>query len=121
MAFRNNYWTALLFFWAAVIFVVSVIPGEDLPSLSIWEPDKVMHALVYAILSFLTFKVMRRNYVTFSLSKTIFIAAGLCISFGFIIEMIQRLLPTRSFDLLDVFANTTGCFISLSVLWLTNR
>lgn len=94
--------------WALIILVVSVIPGEDLPSLSIWEPDKVMHALVYGILCCL---------LAFSISKNRFIPKQ-TILYGFVIELIQLLLPTRSFDLLDAVANSSGCLLAGGLILL---
>lgn len=114
MTIHQRTWPVLLFLWAAVIMVVSVIPGADLPSLSIWEPDKVMHVFVYAVLTFLTFKWFIGLSSPVSLNKKAFFAVTVCILYGFIIELIQLILPTRSFDLLDELANTIGCLLSLS-------
>lgn len=96
--------------------VLSVIPGEDLPSLSIWQPDKVMHAFVYATLTFFMFKTLRAAAPDNRPLKTSFIAGGLCILYGFFIELIQLALPTRSFDLLDELANSIGCSITIVLL-----
>lgn len=114
MTIHQRTWPVLLFLWAAVIMVVSVIPGADLPSLSIWEPDKVMHVFVYAVLTFLVFKWLKSFSTPVSLNKKAFIAVTVCILYGFIIELIQLILPTRSFDLLDELANTIGCLLSLT-------
>ncbi len=114
MTIHKQIWPVLLFLWAAVIMVVSVIPGADLPSLSIWEPDKVMHVFVYAVLTFLVFKWLKSFSTPVSLNKKAFIAVTVCILYGFIIELIQLILPTRSFDLLDELANTIGCLLSLT-------
>lgn len=113
MTIHQLTWPVLLFLWAAVIMVVSVIPGADLPSLSIWEPDKVMHVFVYAVLTFLFFKWLKGFSTPVSLNKKAFIAVTVCILYGFIIELIQLILPTRSFDLLDELANMIGCLLSL--------
>ena len=102
--------------WALTILVVSVIPGEDLPSLSIWEPDKVMHAFVYGVLTALIYIAHSQNAVF--IKKLIFQAILLCILYGFFIELIQLVLPTRKFDILDALANTVGCFIAGAIILL---
>lgn len=102
--------------WALTILVVSVIPGEDLPSLSIWEPDKVMHAFVYGVLTALIFIARPQNGVF--IKKLVFQAILLCILYGFFIELIQLVLPTRKFDILDALANTVGCFIAGGIILL---
>jgi VanZ family protein len=102
--------------WALTILVVSVIPGEDLPSLSIWEPDKVMHAFVYGVLTALIYIARPKNGVF--IKKLIFQAILLCILYGFFIELIQLVLPTRKFDILDALANSVGCFIAGGIILL---
>ncbi len=112
----------LTYTWAAAILIVSVIPSEELPSLHIWEPDKVFHAIFYAIFTLLV-------YLQFTLTgqkapglKFVIKAALLCILYGFCIEMIQRWLPTRSFDLFDVLADCVGCMLTVAgVLVFSNR
>lgn len=112
----TRYYPYLAGLWATIILVVSVIPGEDLPSLSIWEPDKVMHAFVYGVLTFLIcYSLSKYRY---SLKQSIINAIVLCILYGFVIELIQLLLPTRSFDLLDAVANSTGCLLSGGLILL---
>ena len=37
---------------------------------------------------------------------------------GFFIELIQLVLPTRKFDILDALANTVGCFIAGGIILL---
>lgn len=105
--------------WALIILVVSVIPGEDLPSLSIWEPDKVMHAFVYGVLTALIYITRPQNAVF--IKKLVFQAILLCILYGFFIELIQLVLPTRKFDILDALANTVGCFIAGGIILLISR
>lgn len=105
--------------WALIILVVSVIPGEDLPSLSIWEPDKVLHAFVYGVLTALIYITRPQNAVF--IKKLIFQAILLCILYGFFIELIQLVLPTRKFDILDALANTVGCFIAGGIILLISR
>lgn len=119
MPFLKRYAPVLAALWAIVIMVVSVIPSADLPSLSIWEPDKVMHASVYAILTLLVYFALIKLR-PYRKRKNI-VAAGLCILYGSIIEIIQRLLPTRSFDLLDALANSIGCMLALLVILLISR
>lgn len=121
MAVHRSFWPTVLFLWASVIMMLSVIPGADLPSLSIWEPDKVMHATVYAILSLCAFKAMPFFNPRLSRISRRLYAVGLCILYGFSIELIQLLLPSRSFDLLDELANTIGCLIALAGISLFSR
>ena len=116
MSVSGKIWPGLMYFWALLILFVSVIPGEALPSISIWEPDKVMHATVYGILTFLLFRTIKIRSLTYSLKKSALTAFILCIFYGFIIELIQLMLPDRKFDLFDALANSIGCFITLACI-----
>lgn len=75
-----------------------------------------MHAFVYATLTFFMFKTLRAADVHKRPLRVSFISGGLCILYGFFIELIQLALPTRSFDLLDELANSIGCTITLTLL-----
>lgn len=108
----------LAYTWALVILIVSVLPNDDLPSLSLWEADKVMHFAVYGILTALTSFAIRSRFPHYSLKKSVKTAVGLCILYGMIIEGIQYLLPTRQFDLLDELANSIGCFLAAALVLL---
>ncbi|MCX7551663.1 VanZ family protein [Xanthomarina sp. F2636L] len=78
---------------------------EDIvPSFS----DKIFHFLAYALFAWLWFNSF---YFKFNLSKSksILRSVLLSVGFGIIIEVLQLLLTTsRSFDMLDILANTLG-------------
>jgi len=98
--------------WATAILVVSVMPAEDLPALHIWEPDKVMHAAVYGLLTWLVWLMLQHRHRNRRPLKNVMYAVALCIAYGFCIEWIQKMLPTRLFDLYDALANTIGCALA---------
>lgn len=102
--------------WALAILVVSVMPAEDLPSLSIWEPDKVMHAFVYAILTWLLSRMLVFSRFALSVLKSVIVSAGVCIAYGFCIEIIQLVMPTRQFDWFDTLANSIGCALAMTAV-----
>lgn len=83
---------------------------DDLPELHIWEPDKLVHAAFYLILSYLLFRaVLPGRQKNNAIRSSVLV----CIFYGFIIECIQYLLPTRQFDLFDVLANMLGCALAM--------
>lgn len=97
--------------WAITILIISVIPAEDLPSLNIWEPDKVMHAAVYALLTFLAWRMRQQRRGNLRRLINVIYSAVMCIAYGFCMEVIQQILPTRKFDLYDALANAIGCIL----------
>lgn len=50
--------TLPLFLWAAVIMVLTSIPGEKMPEIGLWNWDKLAHGMVYLILAFLLFRYL---------------------------------------------------------------
>jgi VanZ family protein len=95
---------------------LSFIPGKDLPSLSIWEADKLAHAFVYAVLSICVINALIQYPKTGGDGKkAIFLGLVLCILFGYCIELIQgQLLPSRTFDVYDLLANFIGCLVGVT-------
>lgn len=116
---KHSGWFWFSVIWAAVIFILSVIPVVDLPSLKLWEPDKLAHAIVYAVL---TTGVAKTLFISgFTSKKSVVRSSMYCISYSFIIECIQRLLPSRTFDLLDLLANCTGVLLGVCCILFVFR
>ena len=120
MFFRYNAFTIC---WALLIMLLTLSPGESMPRTNLWQEllsfDKVAHFFVFSILVFLmivglskqyTYEMLRRKAVIYSLSVSV--------GYGFLIEAIQYTIPDRSFELSDLIANTTGCFIGYGLFYL---
>ena len=98
-----------------MIFVLLIMPGSDIPSNDFFELiyfDKWVHTGLFSILiifwayPFLTSKFR---------SAGIFITALFSITYGIVMEFVQKYYATsRSFDLTDILADTLG--VSLGVL-----
>jgi VanZ family protein len=101
--------------WAlvAAIVVVSVIPSP--PSIDIKEGDKLGHLLAYggAMLWFSLLYPDWRTRVRYALG---FIAMGIAL------EFVQGWLGYRSFEVLDMLANSAGVLLGLgAALWLPRK
>ena len=115
-------WSALFaVLWAGIITVLSVMPGHELPEINIWEPDKVAHVIVYAVLGLLSGLAFHRYKngqsepgIDRSQSENLRRKAGLRalfvgVAYGVGIEIVQgTLIPSRVFDLFDILANFLG-------------
>lgn len=74
--------------------------------------DKVSHTIAYCFLALSWFLFLLKAKLT-SKKKLITI---LCISYGIVIEVLQGTVTTyRTFDLLDVLANTVGIFLGMLI------
>lgn len=111
MNFIKYNWPSIT--WAAFILVVCLMPGKDLPSINLWQFDKLEHMGVYIILAALTYWGWRRQteygwFHKHTFMKILIIAAV----YGFAVEVMQKLFTTdRQFDLLDATANALGACI----------
>ena len=105
--------------WAVIIFFLSVIPGDKIPSgriLDIFHVDKLAHIAIYIILVFLMFRGFQKQYTFPALRyhpKSY--ALVISIAYGVFLELLQGSILNRNFDILDILANIIGCFIGTIV------
>lgn len=109
--------------WASFILILSTVGiGVNLPTTlsDVISWDKLVHAIVYAVLSFFLYKACR---FYFSKRKAIIYAWLIAVSYGLLMEIVQySFFPNRYFELFDIFANIVGATInSLLIYFLTNK
>ena len=113
-------WPALL--WALLILGLCGLPGSAIPELTFldWlKPDKIVHLVLFGVLSFLLIKgltgtdassVFTSNPKTFSV-----IISSI---YGVVIELLQEFVfVDRHGDIYDSIADAVGAFIGL---WFYN-
>lgn len=101
-------WPSIL--WAAFILLLCLMPGKDLPSVSIWEFDKIGHFCVYALLAALMTWGWNKQQQYVWLHKNVLLKIMLiAASYGFAVEILQEMFTAdRHFDILDATANAIG-------------
>lgn len=105
------------FYWlltlaqASLIFYLSSLQSVGLPMF--WQSDKVFHAIAYFALAFFLSLALSRYKLS---AKTIFIIVLIvCPLYGMSDEFHQSFVPTRSVELLDFMADTTGSFFGAMI------
>ncbi|WP_251360011.1 VanZ family protein [Kangiella sp. TOML190] len=112
VAFFNSKLFKILFVIATVvIFILSLIPGKQLPSGLPW--DKAVHFVGYAGLAFLA-RLGSKKHPSWQL------VIG-CIIFSLLIEFLQQFIPNRGFEWLDLLANSLGVVAGVSLALLIQR
>ncbi len=113
MFLKHIKWALL---WAVLIFILSVIPGKDVPFSDFWDLfnlDKTIHAIVYFIQTILLNDALHKQVQFASLnkfSKSVSIIS--CTLYGGLIELAQgAFFQGRHTDLLDFIANTVGVLL----------
>ncbi len=106
----------LTIMWALIILIVSVLPSEKYPQIDIINIDKIIHFLVYAVLSFLVLKSFQLNFeMTFPREDVLFTLI-LCIGYGILLELVQLVIPGRNFSLIDMAFNAAGAVFGVLIL-----
>jgi VanZ family protein len=107
---------ALAVGWFMMMNVLFVLPGSSLPKnnwFSLLHIDKWVHTCFFLVLVFLWYSSFNGN-----LSKKIWTIVVLSITYGILVEIVQGLwIPSRSFDVYDILADTAGSFLGW-IIWL---
>jgi VanZ family protein len=121
---RRPIWPWLLVAaWCLLIFVLSSVPGRNLPEMPAQNADKVVHGLVYGILGALFQRAVGRTWRVGG-PATAAIAVVLATAYGVSDELHQLLTPGRSADVYDVFADAVGAalgVLAMSILLARRR
>ena len=106
--------------WAMVIMILCGLPGKKLPKLSFldWaKPDKIVHLIMFGVMSFLLLKSFFTEYGKKTTTYK-FIAVSVSIAYGVLIEILQAtIFIDRTGDFRDALADALGAFIGL---WIFN-
>jgi len=102
--------------YAALVFVLSVIPTEYLPGADVPHLDKVVHVCEYLGFAWLLVQAIRASRMPeweYLLWAWIYAT-----SYGILIEIIQTMVPWRSGDWADAVANSIGAACGV---WIGQR
>lgn len=104
-------------FWAGLIMVLCILPGNELPNIDFWDidiEDKLAHAGVFFILGFLLFMGRFRRKAKPITKKSLIKMMVLMAVYGAATEIIQELfIPTRFGDIMDFVADTAGGILGI--------
>ncbi len=104
--------TLPLFLWAAIIMVLTSIPGEKMPEIGLWNWDKFAHCAVYLILAFLLFRYLFLVR-SFTIANAWKFGIIISIIYAGIDELHQIPIPNRLGTWPDFFADSLGVGIGI--------
>jgi len=117
----RQYWKTIL--WFVVIFILSTIKVSNVPHSPLFDIphfDKIIHFSLYYILT--SIWLVDHIKTQHNLSNFKFIIILLSITYGAIMELVQKvLIQNRSGDFFDALANTIGvtlAFILFNYVYL---
>jgi len=111
----NKKYLTITVIYAIFVFYLSVQPiTEETPE---WFPyqDKVFHVMLYAIFSFILAIGMRQGKKQYLVKTVFYMSFVISFIYGFFIEICQIFVPTRSFEVLDITANSIGSILGVTV------
>lgn len=105
--------------WALIILVFSGVPGNSIKLPPIWNADKILHLIVYMVLSVLLVIGFFFSKKSKPFLNIIFLTIFLSTIYGGVIELFQHyLFIGRYGDILDFIANTMGAVIGALSVYL---
>lgn len=110
--------------WALAIFIGSSIPSKDFPDLKIFSYDKLLHFGAFLVLALLTYRALRHQTRFPALAGSpLLYTIVLVAAYGAIDEVHQSIVPGRTPDLFDFFADTLGAVFAVFLvhLWMRIR
>ena len=115
----RNIYAGLTLSWAVLILILTLTPAQHIPKNEIFGYDKLGHAGIFCIQTFLLMLTFTRAGVT--IRKSVVISLVACAIYGFVIEGIQQFIPGRSMDWYHAVANISGSFLALGLFYLLNK
>lgn len=120
----ENFYPGLLV--AIFIMVIMGLPGNCFPTIvSFWDwigPDKIVHLIVFGVLSFSMIWGYRKKIVTQNTTSQKYaylLTLLLSISYGGLTELLQKyVFVNRYGSIYDLIANAIGCVLGVIVFFL---
>ncbi|AFL80387.1 putative integral membrane protein [Aequorivita sublithincola DSM 14238] len=104
----------LAILYSCFISVLFLLPGQDLPKISLTGLDKIVHSLIYFMLVnlWLCYFYIKMDFQISN--KLVLILLLSALFYGIIVEILQGTVTgTRSADILDVAANLIGSLLGI--------
>ena len=118
---KINYYKFIFYFCIFIIVLLSVYPGNIYYPAKIYggdevlaESDKSNHYISYFILTIMGFLSYPNSNLFWKLSISLLLL-------GSFLEILQIWIPNRSFEFLDMLANTSGVVIGLVIIKIFNK
>lgn len=103
--------------WGTVILLLTLTPGKSMPQVGFFSYDKLGHAGIFCIFSFLLITGMYVNKKS-DLFKVSMWGVALATIYGLLIEFIQHFIPDRGMEWLDAIANMSGAILGFCLFYL---
>lgn len=100
-----------LILYGLLLLLASVLPVPEADTSVFSDNDKLVHFLLYGFLAALIFLCLQNTDDTIASGAVCLYSAAASSFYGILLECCQYFLPYRSFDILDIGANTAGALV----------
>lgn len=107
-----KFWRPTLL-WMLFIFLLSSVPGRDIPKIQIPHLDKVFHFIEYSVLGVLMVRSLVRTRPGVPIPGSAVLAAVLVILFAFSDEWHQTFIPGRSSEWGDIGVDAVAAVLGI--------
>lgn len=101
--------------WAIFIFILSSVPGKNIPEFQIPNFHKLVHLIEYAVLGFLLIRAFMKSVFDRSFIILALVSIIIIIFFALSDEWHQSFIPGRNCDLstvlFDIISSAIGIFL----------
>jgi len=108
--------------WSIIILLLTLTPGNYFPEvptfLDLFQPDKIVHILIFGILTILTSRALLKQYTLLFLRYyAINISFVYSVLLGGAVEILQTAMKLgRNGNIYDFIADTVGCIIAVLII-----
>lgn len=113
--------------WAVLVALVTLLPSSQMPDIrfDIWALltfDKLAHSFVFFVLAFLCVVgfIKQSRYASLRFYAPKF-SLLICWAYGLLLELIQPMVSDRTFEFLDVAANSLGTLLGVLFFYLVYK
>ena len=107
--------------WMVILAFLMLLPSKNIPDVKVFSYDKLGHLGVFAILFLLLAWGFTKQYKNEAGNKSTYIALTISIVYSTALELLQKFIPGRAFDLYDIIANSSGIFTGLIIFLFLNK
>lgn len=104
--------------YAVVVFLLSSVPGMNIPEYKFLVSDKIMHFMEYALFAILIFRSFSQLFRKQKFHYVIVVSSFFLILFALLDEYYQKYIPGRESDVADVILDVFGASLILFLLWI---
>ena len=100
--------------FAFFIFLGSVVPADVSMGITVSNFDKILHFFVYAIFAVLISGTLKTKFNA-GITKIVLFTLISSVGYGILIELVQKVLPYREAEILDVYCNSLGALLGIII------